>query len=165
VLGRNGRTAGDPAHEFLFRTGRSGANRHRGPRLLRDHPADAERVPGRVCVDLKVVGGVFCRLEQSCAQCHDFVVSRLGVIYSQVEVNLLGRSMRPLGPDVVWCELDAHPWLTVDQHHVPVVLSVDRAAEHPSPESALGREIVSIERHDLMPNPHSGPCSHRPAMG
>src|SRR5262252_5040427 len=32
------------------------------PTLLLVNPADAERVSGRVCVHLKVVGEVFCRL-------------------------------------------------------------------------------------------------------
>src|SRR6266571_4471582 len=130
-----------------------------GPALVRVNPADAERVPGRVGVNLVVI----CGLEHLSAQCRHFVVGRFGVIYPQVKVNLLGWcSVRPVGPDVVRRELDAHTGLTVDHDHVPLVFRGDGAAEHPSPECALGRKIVRIKGHNLPLNPHGWTSSHTP---
>jgi hypothetical protein len=45
--------------------------------------------------------------------------------------------------------LDANSRLTVDLDHVPVVLGVDRSAEHTSPKAALCGEIGGVE-HDYL---------------
>jgi hypothetical protein len=81
---------------------------------------------------------------------------KAGQAHPQVEVDLLRRPIRPLRRDVVRCELDPHPRFTVDEDHVPVVLSVDRAAEHPSPESTLDGQVGRVEDHNLVVDPHGG---------
>jgi phospholipase C len=43
----------------------------------------------------------------------------------------------------------------VDDHHVTVVLGVDRAVEHARPESALSREVCGVEYDDLMIDSYS----------
>jgi hypothetical protein len=51
-------------------------------------------------------------------------------------------------------QLHADAWLTVDEHHVPVILGVDGPAEHTRPEAALGREIGGVEHDDLVVDLH-----------
>src|SRR5438034_7486602 len=46
------------------------------------------------------------------------------------------------------------PWFPVDDHHVPVLLGIDSAVEHPGPEAALGREVGGVEHDDLMIDAH-----------
>ena len=58
------------------------------------------------------------------------------------------------GGDVVGRQLNPDPWCTVDDHHVPVILGIDGAVEHPGPEAALGREVCGVEHDDLMIDAH-----------
>jgi hypothetical protein len=51
-------------------------------------------------------------------------------------MDLLRRSVRPFGRNVVGRKLDAHPRRTVNEHLVKLILGVDRAAEQPGPEAA-----------------------------
>ena len=46
------------------------------------------------------------------------------------------------------------PGFAVDHHPVPVILGIDRAAEHPRREAALGREVGGVEHDDLMIDAH-----------
>ena len=88
-------------------------------------------------------------------------MSRVEVIDPQVDVDLLRRSIRPLGRYVVRCELNSHTWRTVDEHRVPVVLGVDRPAEHLGPKAALGGQVSCVKNHDLVVELHSGNlCTH-----
>jgi hypothetical protein len=52
-------------------------------------------------------------------------------------------------------ELNTDPRFTVDGHHMPVVLSVDRATEQSGPEAALGRQVGGVEHDDLVGNLHA----------
>ena len=107
-------------------------------------------------MDLKVVRflGFGCRLGQLCAPRHRFFVSCADVVDPKVEVDLLRVPMRPLGRTVIRRELDPHPWLTFDDDHVPVVLSVHCATEEPGPKAALGGQIRGLENDDLMLDSH-----------
>jgi hypothetical protein len=88
-------------------------------------------MPGRICVDLKIVAGaaVGCRLEKFRAEREDFVVSLLRVIDPQVKMDLLRISVRPLRWTVARRELNSHPRPTVDVHHMPVIFRIDRPIE------------------------------------
>ena len=70
-------------------------------------------------------------------------------------MDLLRRAVGPFGRHMVRCQLDADPRLTVDEHHVPVVFGVDRAAEHAGPEAALCGEIGGVEHDDLEDDLHA----------
>ena len=63
--------------------------------------------------------------------------------------------MRADDPDVIRCELNTDPRRTAHEHHVPVVLRVDCAAQHSRPERALLREVSSVEHHDLILDLHA----------
>ena len=77
------------------------------------------------------------------------------VLDPQIEVDLLRRCpVGPVGRHVVGRQLHPDPWHTVHEHHVPVILGVDGAVEHPGPEAALGREVRGIEHDDLMIDVH-----------
>jgi len=76
---------------------------------------------------------------------HDSIVSGREVLDPQVEVDLLRRCpVRPVGRDVIGRQLNPDPRFTVDDHHVPVILGIDGAVEHPSPEAALGSEVRGV---------------------
>jgi hypothetical protein len=47
-------------------------------------------------------------------------------------------------------ELDTHPWFTVDQHHVPFVLSIDHAAKHSRAKLALAGQVSGVEHNNLV---------------
>jgi hypothetical protein len=83
----------------------------------------------------------------------------------QIEVDLLRVSVWPVGWDVVGRQLDPHPRLAVDQHHVPVVLGVDGATEHPRPEGALGSQVSCIEYDDPAVDQHCIPPWTRRTAG
>lgn len=73
----------------------------------------------------------------------------------QVQVDLLlGCAIRPVGRDVVRCQLHSHLWFTVDEHHMPVILGIDGAVEYPGPEPALGCDVGCVEDDDLMVDAH-----------
>jgi hypothetical protein len=82
-------------------------------------------------------------------------VGRVDVVDPEVKVNLLLRSsVRPIGWNMVGRELDAHARFTVDQHHVPSVLSIDGAAKHSRPELAFGGQVSGVEHNDLVVDFH-----------
>src|ERR1700758_3284195 len=101
-------------------------------------PAQAERMSCGICVDLEVVGSCWrpflCRLEQLGAERHDLLVSGLEVINPQINVDLLRRSVWPLGRHMVRCELHSYSWLTVHRDQVPMIIRTDGAAKNSSPE-------------------------------
>jgi hypothetical protein len=135
-------------------------------RLLRvigpQEPAEAERMPCGVYVDLGVVGGrgrpIFCSLEQFGAERHDLLMSGLEVINPQINVDLLRRSVWPLWRNMVRCELHSYSWLTVHDDKVPVIICTDSAAKNSSPELAFGRQVCGVKYHDLALNIHSSAC-------
>src|SRR5215211_2636821 len=121
-------------------------------------PAQTERMPGRIRVDLEVVDGVDVRrrwLEHPRTERHDTIMGGREVLDPQVEVDLLlGCAVRPVGRDMVGRQLNTDLRFAVDHHHVPVVLGVDRAVEHAGPEGALRPEICGVEHDDLTIDPH-----------
>src|SRR5437879_4208269 len=60
----------------------------------------------------------------------------------------------PVGRHVVGFQLNPDPRFTVDHHHVPVLLGIDGAVEHPGPEATLACEVRSVEHDDLMIDAH-----------
>ena len=121
------------------------------------NPTQAERMPGRIGVDLEVVGGVAVlrRHEHLRTQRHDTIVRHREVLYPEVEVDLLGRCpVGPVGRDVVGRQLNPDPWVTVNDHHVPVILGIDSAVKHRSTEAALGGEVCGVEHDHLMIDAH-----------
>src|SRR5699024_86882 len=121
-------------------------------------PAEAERVPGRVGVDLerlaRVVRGGGGGLEHLRAQGHHVGLRDLEVLHPQVQVHLLRGAVRPVGSDVLRIELDADPGPVVDEHHVPVVVAVHGPAEHTGPEGALGLQVGTVEDDHLVVDLH-----------
>jgi len=63
-------------------------------------------------------------------------------------------SRQAVGRDVVGRQLNPDPRLTFDDHHVPVILGIDGAAEHPGPEAAPGREVCGVEHDHLVIDAH-----------
>jgi hypothetical protein len=118
------------------------------------NPAETERMPGRIRVDLEVVVPCWW-FEYSCTERHDTIVGGREVLDPQVEVDLLlGCAVRPVGRDMVRRQLNSDPRFAVDHHPVPVVLGVDRAVEYAGPESALSREICGVEHYNLTSDAH-----------
>jgi hypothetical protein len=120
-------------------------------------PPEAERVPGRVGVDLvplaggEIVGGV----QQSGTERHGLGVGRHRVVDVQIEVDLLRVPVRPFGRDVVGGELDAdHPPIPWVDHAVPVVFGDHAPTEQARPERALGPEVRGIEHDHRSPDVH-----------
>jgi hypothetical protein len=114
-------------------------------------------MPGRIRIYLVLVGGIAVgsRLQNPCAQRHDRLVGRVDVVDPEVKVNLLLRSsVWPVRWDMVGRELDTHPRFTVDQHHVPLVLSIDHAAKHSRPELAFAGQIGGVEHNNLVVDFH-----------
>src|SRR5207245_1950255 len=103
--------------------------------------------------DLKVVEGVnlLGRLQHPRTERHDPLVSSLELLDPEVEVDLLRRRpIRPVGRDMVGLKLNTDAWRTVDDHHVPVLLGIHGAVEHPGPEVALSRQVCRIEDDELI---------------
>lgn len=136
-------------------------------------PAEAERVAGRVGVDLVAFVGteVGGRLQERGAQCHCLRVCCGEVVDVEVEVHLLRVAVGPLGWDVIRGELHAHhPTVVGVDDVVPVVLGQHPAADHRGPERALGREVGRIEHDHLSHDSHGGsvapiPDALRPCRG
>jgi hypothetical protein len=51
-------------------------------------------------------------------------------------------------------ELNTDSRFALDHHHVPVILSIDRAVEHTSPENAFSRKVCGVEHHNLVIDAH-----------
>jgi hypothetical protein len=116
-------------------------------------PANAERVPGWVGVDLVPFVGaeIGSRQEQPGAEGNRLFMCRPRILDVQIEMDLLGSSIRPIGRNVVWRELDADaPGAGGIEHAVKSLVSViDVAAENLSPERAFSRRVCGIE-HDYL---------------
>jgi hypothetical protein len=116
-------------------------------------PANAKGVPSRVGVDLMPFVGidVGSRLEQPGAEGDRLFMCCPRILDVQIEMDLLGSSIRPIGRDVVPRELDADaPRPGGIKHAVKSFVSVeDVPAENPSPERAFSRRVWGIE-HDYL---------------
>jgi hypothetical protein len=104
-------------------------------------PADAKRMPGRVCVHLVALGGIEIRswLEQSGTEGDCLFVCGSRIVHVEVEMYLLGGPMRPVGRNMVRRQLHADPPFSsgVDDA-VPIIVLEDVHAENACPERALG---------------------------
>lgn len=112
--------------------------------LRMDDPANAERVPGRVRIDLVVVdrvGHLLCRFKQCASERHDFVVSHFDVVHPKIEMDLLLRPVRPIRWGMVRRKLDPENGLVFHEHHVPAVVDLDCAVEYRPTEPALGSQV------------------------
>ena len=126
--------------------------------LVRMSPADAERVAGWVGVDLVSLGAgkVLCRLQQTSAESKGLSMRASQIVDVEVEMDLLRIPIRPFRRDVSRCELDAdHPSPLAVKDAVPRVVDENAAADHASPEGALGGQISRIEHDHLSHNLHS----------
>lgn len=104
-------------------------------------PAEAERMPSGIGVDMEVVAGIdiLRGLRHLRAERHDAIVGVSEALDPEIEVELLlPCPVRSVGRNVVRRELDPDAGCTIDHHHVPVVLRIDGAVEHP------GREPITI---------------------
>ena len=108
---------------------------------------------GGICVDLEslVSGEILGRLQELGTQGDGFAVSLFEIIYPQIEMDLLGRSMRPVRLDVFRRELKAHSPVAIDHQAVPVIVGLDGSVKQTGPEAALGIEVGCVEDHN-----HSG---------
>ena len=127
---------------------------------------------GRIRIDLKIVGrfGFTGCLQQGRTQRHDRLMSGCEVVDPEIQVDLLRNAVRPLGADVVGCELYPYTGFSIDEHHVPVRFGVNGAAQHAGPEITLTGQVRSVEDDDLMFDPHGGIVACRrtpraPAVG
>jgi hypothetical protein len=104
-------------------------------------PPEAERVAGRVGINLVSLGGgqvVGC-LQQAGTECDRLGVGTGRIIDVQIEVDLLRVPMRPFRRDVIGSELNAdHPVPVRVEDAVKRVVDEDAAAEHARPKSTLG---------------------------
>lgn len=77
------------------------------------------------------------------------------VVDVEIEMHLLGRTVRPIGRDVIVGELHAdHPLIVRIEHAVELVIAEHPASDHPRPEVALGGQIGCIEHDDLPHDLH-----------
>lgn len=120
-------------------------------------PADAERVTGRVGVHLVALFGVEVRSrpEQLGTQPDCLFMRSSAVFDVQVEMQLLGCSMRPLRRNVVGRELHADaPLASGVDDAVETVVFEDVPAEDSSPERALGMQVGRVEHDHLTHDVH-----------
>ena len=151
----------DPARSA--EQGRSSPNLYITPAA--SAPAQTERMPGRVGVDLETLGGRGVgRLQHPGTQRDNFIMGGGDVVNVQVEMDLLRRAIGPLRLDVVRGELNGEPPFAVDDDAVPIVLSNNLAAHQRGPEGTFGREVSSIEDDDLSGKFHSS-CHTRSGRG
>ena len=88
-------------------------------------PTDAEGMAGGVGVDLVAFGGgeIVGGLQQASAERDDLVVGARRVVDVEIEMDLLRRTVRPVGRHVVGCKLHTDPPLAVGvDDAVPVVV-------------------------------------------
>lgn len=120
-------------------------------------PAEAEGMSGRVRVDLEPL--IRCRvvrlLQQCGAKVHSLFVGGGEILDVQVEVNLLRRPVRPLRPDMVRSELDAHPRLAIDENRVPVVvIGFDGSSDQLRPKGAHGPQFGRVQDNNRSRDLH-----------
>lgn len=135
-------------------------------------PPDAERVARRVGVHLVPLLRVEVRscLQQPGAKRSHLFVSSSRIEDVQVEMKLLGYSVRPLRRKMIRRELYADAPLTrgVDDA-VEALLFEDVSAEDSSPERALGMNVGRIEHDHLAHHVHDAEISagrgYNPATG
>lgn len=135
----------------------SGCGESTGEGSIPDHEAEAERVAGRIGIDLEVVtfGGAPGGCKHSRTERHHVLVGGGEVLDPQVEMHLLWRrTVRPVRRNVVGCVLNANARLAVDNDHVPPITPIDLATQHSGPECTLFIEIGRVEHDNLKPNPH-----------
>jgi hypothetical protein len=141
----------------VWSTGDPSAGGAVGVARVTHQEAQAERVAGRVGVHLEVIslGRATSGLKHTSTKlCHALVRS-VEVLDPQIEMDLLLRCpVRPVRRDVVRCVLHPNAWFAVDDHHVPTIVTVDLAAECPSPERTLGFDVCGIESDDLISDSH-----------
>jgi hypothetical protein len=120
-------------------------------------PTDAKRMPGRVRVHLVALGGIEIRSwpEQPGAEGDCLFVRGSRIVGVEVEMHLLGSPIRPVGPNMVRCQLHTDPPLSsaVDDA-VPIVVLEDVPAENASPERTLGIKVGCIEHDHLAHHVH-----------
>ena len=111
---------------------------------------------GGICVDLEALPRteVIGWLQQPRAERDGFFVRRPKIIDPQVQMYLLWRPVGPLQRNVVGCELNPDPPLTIHRHAVPVVFGVDRPTQESSPERAHGVQVSSVENDDRSRDLH-----------
>lgn len=117
----------------------------------------------RVCVDLvacsrgKIVGG----LEQASSARDGLSVRHGRMLDMEIEVDLLGVPVGPIGWDVIGRVLhsDDPPILGVEDT-LELIVAENPASEHPRPEPAFGREVSCIEHDDLTDDLHPVIFSH-----
>ena len=118
---------------------------------------------GRVGVDLVPldsceVGGC---LQQPGPERNGFGVRALRVVDVQIDVDLLRVPVRPIGRDMVGCELHAdHPLVVGIEDAVKRVVGEHLAVEHARPEGAFSREVRRVEHdnvsHEVHPSSFTG---------
>ena len=82
----------------------------------------------RICVDLESLGGIgiISRFQDSRAKRDGFLVSFLQFVHVNVDVELLlRRAIWPIGGNMVWRQLKGKSPHTIDNHAVPVLVSLD----------------------------------------
>lgn len=126
-------------------------------------PTDAERMSGGVGVHLVAFGSIEIRsrLQQSGAEADCLFMRSSRILDMEVEMHLLRGSVRPVGRNVVGCQLHTDPPLSsaVDDA-VSIVVLEDVPPENASPERALGSEVCRVENDHLTHHLH-----HRETMG
>jgi hypothetical protein len=126
-------------------------------RAGRSLPAEAERMPSGIRVDLEALGrvDVVSRLQEPGTQRYNLIMGGRHVVDMQVEVDLLRRPVRPLGRNMIGRELNPQPWFTVDVDTVPVVFRFDCATKQSGPKCALGSQVGGVEDDNLSGDPHA----------
>lgn len=113
---------------------------------------------GRVGVDLEARSRrrILSTLHEGRAG-RDRLLVRVGeVVDHQVEVDLLLLGTAgPFGPHMVRRELHREVGIAVDQHGVPVVVSLDLAVEQAGPEAADGVQIGGVQNNGFASESHA----------
>lgn len=95
------------------------------------------------------------RLEQSCAKRDRRFVRNPRIVDVEVEMHLLGSTVRPLRRDVIGRELHADvPLAGRPDDAVELVVTEDLPAEDPCPEPALGVQVGRVEDDDVTNHVH-----------
>lgn len=113
-------------------------------------------MPCRVGIHLMALLSIeVARLEQSCAKPDRRFVCNSRIFDVEVEMHLLGSTVRPLRRDVIGRELHADaPLAGRTDDAVELVVTEDLPAEDPCPEPALGVQVGRVEYDDLANHVH-----------